>query len=91
MKKLITILCLTFTTLFASAHCCYRYPYNWVAPAVVGGFIGYEISNTQQPVIVQQPVQSQVITDSNVVIINGVIYHKQYMNINGVLQEVLVK
>lgn len=36
--------------------CCYRggYGYGWVAPAVIGGVIGYELSRPA-PVIVQQP------------------------------------
>jgi hypothetical protein len=97
MKKLIVILSLTFTTLFASAHCCYRPGFGWMGPTIIGGVIGYEIARSQEPVIVQQPiivqqqVQPQVITDPNIVVINGVIYHRQFMNINGVLQEVLVK
>jgi len=83
----------------ASAHwhgggCCYR-PYyggDWVAPAIIGGVIGYELSRpqvvVQPPIIVQQP---PVISDPNVIVINGVIYHKQQMIVNGVLQEVLIK
>ncbi len=30
--------------------------WNWVAPIIIGGVIGYEISRNQQPVIVQSPV-----------------------------------
>jgi len=72
MKKLALALALLAVvgTAGAQAHCCYRggyyhggYGLGWVAPAVVGGVIGYELSrpNTvvveqQQPsVIVQQP------------------------------------
>jgi hypothetical protein len=33
--------------------------WHWVAPALIGGVIGYEISRNQQPVIVQQPVVVQ--------------------------------
>jgi hypothetical protein len=29
--------------------------WSWVAPVVVGGVIGYEISRANQPVVVQQP------------------------------------
>jgi hypothetical protein len=84
----------------ASAHwhghggCCYR-PYNggdWIAPAIIGGVIGYELSRpnviVQPPVIVQQP---QVINDPNLIIVNGILYRKEYIMINGVMQEVLVK
>ena len=71
MKKLALALALLAVvgTASAQAHCCYRggwhggYGGGWIAPALVGGVIGYELSrpNTvvveqQQPsVIVQQP------------------------------------
>jgi hypothetical protein len=29
--------------------------WNWVAPTIIGGVIGYEIARNQPPVIVQQP------------------------------------
>jgi hypothetical protein len=87
----------------ASAHwhgyggCCYR-PYyggGWVAPAIIGGVIGYELSRPQPQVIVQQPPvivqQPPIVTDSNVVIINGIVYRKQQMIVDGVLQDVLIK
>jgi len=28
--------------------------YNWVAPLIIGGVVGYGISRNQQPVIIQQ-------------------------------------
>jgi len=31
------------------------YGCGWVAPAIIGGVIGYEINRANQPVIVQQP------------------------------------
>jgi hypothetical protein len=37
----------------------YRPSYNWVAPTIIGGVIGYEIARNQQPVYVQQPVYIQ--------------------------------
>jgi len=62
MKKLALTLALLST--FASAEaCCYRGYYHhgyygggigWVAPAVVGGVIGYELSQPRT-VIVEQP------------------------------------
>jgi Tfp pilus assembly protein FimT len=72
MKKVLLVLMLMLTAGMASAqwhhhggYCCYRGDYGggWIAPALVGGVIGYELSrpNTvvveqQQPsVIVQQP------------------------------------
>jgi hypothetical protein len=33
--------------------------YNWIAPTIIGGVIGYEIARNQSPVIVQQPVVVQ--------------------------------
>ena len=71
MKRLLLALALfASTTAFAHQHGYWRPGggggWNWVAPAVVGGVIGYEI--TRPPVVVQQPVviqQNQVITDTN--------------------------
>jgi len=66
MKKLITLfLFATLATAASAQHrCCYRYGpgFGWVAPAVVGGVIGYELAQPktviieQPPVYVQQPV-----------------------------------
>jgi len=67
MKKFILTLILLSAGL-ASAHCCYRGGYyhhgyyggGWIAPALVGGVVGYELAQPrpviiEQPVIVQQP------------------------------------
>jgi len=67
MKKL--ILALSLLTLGAQAHevhyhggCCYRGGgIGWVAPALIGGVVGYELARPpvyveQQPIIVQQPI-----------------------------------
>jgi hypothetical protein len=74
MKKI--VFALLFLAATASDACCYRGPYfhggpvgccvsGWVAPALVGGVIGYELAkpNTvvvQPPVVVQQPVVTQL-------------------------------
>jgi hypothetical protein len=75
MKKFITvfILCAGFAvSAFAGPHGHHgnwhhrggHNPWVWIAPAIVGGVIGYELRNQppvviqQQPVIVQQPVYS---------------------------------
>jgi hypothetical protein len=67
MKKLITLLLLGLaSTLYAHEgfrhHGYYGggyYSNNWVAPAIIGGVIGYELGRPQvytpPPVIVQQP------------------------------------
>lgn len=73
MKKILALLLLTVSvSAFAHGphHGYWRRDsgngWNWVAPAIIGGVIGYEISrppvNAQPPVVVQQPpvvVQTQ--------------------------------
>lgn len=69
MKRLLLALALfASTTAFAQHGHWARHGsgWGWMAPAVVGGVIGYEIA--RPPVVVQQPViiqQNQVITDTN--------------------------
>jgi hypothetical protein len=101
MKKIISGLVLVLLAGTASAqwrhhgYCCGPSYGGWVGPAIIGGIVGYELARPAPPVIVQQPPviiqQPPIVTDSNVVIINGIVYHKQQMIINGVTQEVLVK
>jgi len=100
MFKYIAPLILAVSSVTASAQwhhhyspCCYRGPgIGWVAPAVIGGVIGYEVARSQpiiaQPTVTVQPV---VLTDPNIVIVDGVIYRKVMMQVNGAYQEVLVK
>jgi hypothetical protein len=33
--------------------------YNWIAPTIIGGVIGYEIARNYPPVVIQQPVVVQ--------------------------------
>jgi len=61
-------------------------PNWWVAPVVIGTAIGAGYALTR-PTYAQQTV----IIDTNQVVIDGVIYTKQIMIINGVQTEVLVK
>lgn len=70
-------------------HCCYRNGIEWVAPIFIGGVIGYELAQQRQ-VIVQQ-VQPQIINDPNLVVINGILYRKTMMEVNGVVQEILIR
>jgi len=60
MKKLILIALLGLSlSASAQARCCWRGGYyhggGWVAPAIIGGVIGYEIAQPR-PVIIEQPV-----------------------------------
>lgn len=61
--------------------------HHWVVPALIGGAVVYAATRPD-PVVVQQP---SVVLQPNQVLIDGVIYIKQIMIINGVQQEVLVR
>lgn len=69
MKKYLMILLLALTP-FANAQyrhgCCYRggYGLGLVAPAVVGGVIGYELARPNPTVIVNQPIPVPPPTES---------------------------
>lgn len=95
MRKLFFILCLLMFSTTAFAQHRHFHPHHhrhwiappihhWVVPAIVGGAVVYAATRPD-PVIVQQPLQS------NHVVIDGIVYVKQVMIINGVQQEVLVK
>jgi len=68
MKKIITSL--LFATLATSAladRCCYRPHYNyyvqpaggWIAPALIGGVIGYELAQPKTVIVEPQPIVVQ--------------------------------
>ena len=59
----------------------------WVAPALISGAVVYAATRPD-PVIVQQPT---LVLQPNQVIIDGVLYTKQIMIVNGIQQEVLVR
>ena len=61
--------------------------HHWVVPALIGGAVVYAATRPD-PVVVQQPT---VVLQPNQVVIDGVVYNKQIMVINGVTQEVLVR
>ena len=61
---------------------------NWVVPAIIGGAVVYAATRPD-PVIVQQP--PPVVIQPNQVVIDGVLYTRQWMFINGSYQEVLVR
>lgn len=64
MKKLIAILLLSTAGSVFAQHHHHHGPWrhyggghwNWVAPTIIGGVIGYEIARNQPPVVVQQPI-----------------------------------
>lgn len=73
LSKIVTLLFLTFTLITANAqHRVYRgHNHNnhysglgWVVPAVIGGAIVYGITRQNEPAVVAQPPQPQVITVS---------------------------
>ena len=73
MRRLLTITLLFFAT-SAFAHGPHYHGYwrhnggngwNWVAPVIVGGVIGYEMARPQQPIIVQQQMPPVVVQQQN--------------------------
>jgi hypothetical protein len=67
----------------------WHHGHGWVVPALIGGTVVY-MATRPNPVIVNQPPQT-VVLEPNQVMINGIVYTKQTMIINGVDTEVLVK
>jgi len=64
--------------------------HHWVIPALIGGAVVYAATRPD-PVVVQQPVIIQQPLHSNQIVIDGVVYTRQIMIINGIQQEVLVR
>jgi hypothetical protein len=66
--------------------------YNWVAPLIIGGVVGAVIANETQRPVVQPPA---VVYYSNppveTMVINGEVYVKQFVLVNGQYREVLVR
>ncbi len=99
MKKVLAILLLAAASSTAFAqHGGHRWHHGhhrhwhhdhgrWIVPAIIGGAVVYAATRPD-PVIVQQPT---IVLQPNQVIIDGVVYNKQVMIINGVQTEVLVK
>jgi len=64
MKKLLAVFLLLIAGTASAQHFHHHHGYwqrgynggwNWVAPTIIGGVIGYEIARNQPPVVVQQP------------------------------------
>jgi hypothetical protein len=103
MKTLIAALALTLSsTAFAqhghhNRHHNWHYKHHWhhkhhdhgrwIVPAIIGGAVVYAATRPD-PIVVQQPT---IILQPNQIIIDGIVYTKQIMLINGVQTEVLVK
>jgi len=98
MKTLIAILVLTLSsTAFAQGrghHGHFRHHHkhwhantHWVLPAVIGGAVVYAATRPT-PIVVHQP---NIVLQPNQVIIDGIVYTKQIMIINGIETEVLVR
>lgn len=99
MKKLLAFIFLTASSaaLAAPHHHGHRHhghrhwhsppAHHWVVPALIGGAVVYAATRPD-PVVVQQPT---LVLQPNQIIVDGVVYIKQIMIINGVQQEVLVR
>jgi len=68
MKKIIALVLVTLSATAMAQHGFRHHHhhgyhlghnYNWIAPTIIGGVIGYEIARNQPPIIVQQPVVIQ--------------------------------
>lgn len=62
-------------------------PWGWVGPAIISGAVVYAI--TRPPVVSAPPVISAPPVD--IIYIDGVAYRKQWIQVNGAYQEVLVR
>jgi len=99
MKKLLALILLTASSTALAqyhghghrhyAHRHWHSPpaHHWIVPALIGGAVVYAATRPD-PVIVQQPT---LILQPNQVVIDGVIYTRQIMIVNGIQQEVLVR
>ena len=99
MKKILAVLLFTSCSMAFAQHHGHRHfghhhrywhpHYGWIVPAIIGGTVVYAATRPDPaPVVVQQPT---VVLQPNQVLIDGVVYTKQIMVINGVQQEVLMK
>jgi len=99
MKTLIAAVVLTFSSLAMAGphghgyrhhghhHRHWSPGYSWIAPALIGGAVVYAATRPD-PVVIQQP---PVVLQPNQVVIDSVVYTKQYVIMNGVHTEVLVR
>jgi hypothetical protein len=98
MKKILAIALLTLVATTASAqyhhqqqyqqHRHHHRPGHSIVPFVLGAVVGGVIIESQRQSVIVQPT---VIADPNIAYIDGQIYRKEVMFINGSYQEVLVR
>ena len=65
----------------------YGHRHHWVVPAVIGGAVVYSIANNN----IAPQVIPLVVDQSDTIVINGVLYKKTVMIVNGIEQQVFVK
>lgn len=99
MKSVLAVLLLTFSSITFAQHHGHGHRghgfhhrhwhpnHGWVVPAIIGGAVVYAATRPA-PVVVSPPT---VVLNPNQVVIDGVVYTKQIMIINGVETEVLVR
>ena len=96
MKKILAIALLTLVATTASAqyhHHQQQYQQQHqrhghsIVPFVLGAVVAGVIIESQRPVVMQ-PI---VVADPSIVYIDGLIYRKELMFVNGTYQEVLVR
>lgn len=97
MKKLLATILLAASPAVLAQHHGHRHyahrhwhsppAHHWIVPALIGGAVVYAATRPE-PISVQQPA---LVLQPNQVVIDGVVYTRQIMIVNGVQQEVLVR
>lgn len=100
MKKLLAIILLTASSTAVAQHYGHGHrhynhhrhwhnppAHHWIVPALIGGAVVYAATRPD-PVIVQQPA---LVLQPNQVVIDGMIYTRQIIIVNGIQQEILVR
>ena len=65
--------------------------HNWVAPLIVGGALAYTLTRPQpipQTIVVQEPYQNLQL---DLTVIDGIVYRRAFVNVNGYIREVLIR
>lgn len=97
MKKLFFLFLISFAaTSYAQhphRHYYHNHGNNWVVPVIIGGIVGYVIARENQRVIIIRETQviPQNSLPNNAVVIDGQVYIRQMMPIDGIYREVLIR